>query len=175
MYSSSMNRAEGCYVYDESGKKCMCLKNQYFSAYGCSVPDKEKDWVFVEWNDRENKSIEEYKALLSNSIDFSEIGVFLFEPGNSSGLVKLPPANLIAALQFFCKMYNILIVVDEVTTGIGRTGKWFGYMHYPIYPDIVAVKPADRVIRTYCPLTVTKDMIDSYLLALESVLKDVTK
>lgn len=40
---------------------------------------------------------------------------------------------------------------------------------------IVAVKPADRVIRTYCPLTVTKDMIDSYLLALESVLKDVTK
>lgn len=279
----------------KSGKKCMCLKNQYFSAYGCSVPDKEKDWVFVEWNDRENKSIDEYKALLSNSIDFSEIGVFLFEPGNSSGLVKLPPANLIAALQFFCKMYNILIVVDEVTTGVGRTGKWFGYMHYPIYPDIVAagkglgngypvsavimngmiaekaiqygfhyaqshqndplgcrvayevlckiennqllqhvmeqsvhfvegyrelnekipviaeircvglllcvelisdisadimsmieehlfnkgiivaVKPADRVIRTYCPLTVTKDMIDSYLLALESVLKDVTK
>lgn len=40
---------------------------------------------------------------------------------------------------------------------------------------IVAVKPADRVIRTYCPLTVTKDIIDSYLLALESVLKDVTK
>lgn len=29
----------------KSGKKCMCLKNQYFSAYGCSVPDKEKDVI----------------------------------------------------------------------------------------------------------------------------------
>lgn len=120
------------------GKKCMCLKNQYFSAYGCSVPNQEKDWAFVEWDDSENKSIEEYKTILSQSIDFSDIGVFVFEPGNSSGLVKLPPENLVAALQFFCERHKILIVVDEVTTGIGRTGKWFGYMHYPICPDIVA-------------------------------------
>lgn len=274
------------------GKKTMCLKHQYFSAYGCSVPSQKKDWVFIEWNDSEDKSREEYETLLSKSIDFSEIGVFLFEPGNSSGLVKLPPVNLIAALQSFCQKHNIMIVVDEVTTGIGRTGKWFGYMHYPICPDIVAagkglgngypvsavimnklvaekasqcgfhyaqshqndplgcrvayevlckieknqllqhvleqsayfvegyrklnekipviaevrsaglllcvelipnvtadmmstleeslfdkgmivaVKSADRVIRTYCPLIISKDMIDSYLSTLESVLKE---
>lgn len=37
---------------------------------------------------------------------------------------------------------------------------------------IVAVKPADRVIRTYCPLIISKDMIDSYLSTLESVLEE---
>ncbi len=37
-----------------------------------------------------------------------------------------------------CKENDIVIVVDEVTTGIGRTGKWFGYMYYDIKPDIIA-------------------------------------
>ena len=86
-----------------------------------------------------NHTIEWYEEGLQNEVDFSEIGVFLFEPGNSGGIVKFPPCNLISALNRICKKNNIVFVVDEVTTGIGRTGKWFGYMHYSIVPDIVCM------------------------------------
>lgn len=120
-------------------EKIMCLRNQYFSAYGCSSSGQEKDWMIIEWKEEDSRSIEAYEEWLMQNYDFSEIGVFLFEPGNSSGLVKFPPCNLIAAIQRICKKYGILIVVDEITTGVGRTGKWFGYMHYPILPDIVAI------------------------------------
>ncbi|MGM9638833.1 MAG: aspartate aminotransferase family protein [Butyricicoccaceae bacterium] len=120
------------------GKKRLCLKHQYFSAYGCSVPDAGPDWVYVEWDDCEAQPVEAYIEQLSAEIDFSQIGVFLFEPGNSSGLVRLPPVNLVAALARLCEAHQVLTVVDEVTCGIGRTGKWFGYMHYPLRPQIVA-------------------------------------
>ena len=120
-------------------KKIMCLKHQYFSAYGYGSLNHEQDWTLIDWNENDNRSVEMYEEQIQNTVDFSEIGVFLFEPGNSGGIVKLPPNNLVAALNRQCKKNNIIIVVDEVTTGIGRTGKWFGYMHYSIMPDIVCI------------------------------------
>lgn len=50
-----------------------------------------------------------YEKQIQNTVDFSEIGVFLFEPGNSGGIVKLPPNNLVAALNRQCKKNNISI------------------------------------------------------------------
>lgn len=119
-------------------KKIFCLKNQYFSAYGSCMPKNTKSWEVVEWKCESEKSVEDYYNDISQSLDFSSIGVFVFEPGNSSGLVKLPPYNLVKALNILCKENDIVIVVDEVTSGIGRTGKWFGYMHYDIQPHLVA-------------------------------------
>lgn len=125
--------------YVTNKKKVLCLNHQYFSAYGCGSLEQKSMWTIVDWDEAENDSIEMYERRLENEIDFSEIGVFLFEPGNSGGIVKFPPTNLVAALNRICKKKNIIIVVDEVTTGVGRTGKWFGFMHYPIFPDIVCV------------------------------------
>ncbi len=53
----------------------------------------------------------------------------MFEPGNASGNVLLPPKELIQAIVAKVKEHGGLIVVDEVTTGIGRTGVWFGYQN----------------------------------------------
>lgn len=120
-------------------KKIMCLKSQYFAAYGCGSLEQQSAWTIIDWDEKENMSIELYERMLQEEIDFSEIGVFLFEPGNSGGIVKFPPINLVIALNCICKKHDIIIVVDEVTTGVGRTGKWFGYMHYPICPEIVCI------------------------------------
>jgi acetylornithine aminotransferase len=73
------------------------------------------------------------------SIPFDRIGGFVFEPGNSSGLVRLPPKGLLEALARRVRSQGGLVVVDEVTTGLGRTGAWFGYQHYGLQPDIVAL------------------------------------
>lgn len=121
------------------GKKCLCLANQYFSAYGIGSDLSGSEWIRISWDYKEEKSLNEWLDLLSSTVDFREVGVFVFEAGNSGGLVKLPPFNLVCALNRKIREANVLTVVDEITCGTGRTGKWFGYMNYNISPDIVAI------------------------------------
>lgn len=120
-------------------KKCICLKDQYLSAYGDCMQKSDQEWITLEWDYNDKKTLVEYYDEISSSINFTEVGVFVFEPGNSSGFVKLPPKNLVQAIAQLSKEHDVIILVDEVTCGIGRTGKWFGYMHYNLNPHIIAV------------------------------------
>ncbi|MBR9999811.1 MAG: aspartate aminotransferase family protein [Cyclobacteriaceae bacterium] len=54
------------------------------------------------------------------------------------------PAHMVfmVALQELCKKYEVLLVGDEIQTGFGRTGRLFGYQHYPILPDMITVAKA---------------------------------
>ena len=73
-------------------------------------------------------------------IPFDKIGAFVFEPGGSGiGFVHFPPRPLVEAIAGRVRASGGLIVANEITTGIGRTGKWFGFQHYDIQPDIVAL------------------------------------
>jgi acetylornithine aminotransferase len=73
-------------------------------------------------------------------IPFERIGAFVFEPGGSGvGFVRFPPKQLVQDIAHRIKQAGGLIVANEITTGIGRTGKWFGFQHYDIEPDIVAL------------------------------------
>jgi acetylornithine aminotransferase len=54
-------------------------------------------------------------------------------------LVRFPPKQLIQTLVNKVKQQHGLIVVNEVTTGLGRTGTWYGFHHYDLQPDIVAL------------------------------------
>lgn len=69
-------------------------------------------------------------------LDFSEYAAFVFEPGNSGGLVLTPPEKLVAHLTTGVRNAGGLVVVNEVTTGFGRTGKWFGFQHYTCFSEI---------------------------------------
>lgn len=53
--------------------------------------------------------------------------------------MRFPPDKLIRAIVDTIKAQDGLLLVNEVTTGMGRTGKWFGYQHYGLSPDIVAM------------------------------------
>jgi len=121
------------------GKNCVCLEGQYLSAYGLCAQNAADSWDVVQWNYYDRKSPDEWYQQLENAIDFSQAGIFVFEPGNTSGLVKLPPQELISGLSRLIREHDIVTVVDEVTCGIGRTGKWFGFQHYDLKPDFVAV------------------------------------
>lgn len=72
-------------------------------------------------------------------IPFHEIGIFLLEPGSSSGLVRFASDSLINRIVHQVKSAGGIVVANEVTTGIGRTGKWFGYQHYQVNPGLVAM------------------------------------
>lgn len=67
------------------------------------------------------------------------IGAVILEPITAGGGVILPPRSYFETIQMLCKKYDILLHIDEVVCGLGRTGAWFGYQHFGIQPDIVTM------------------------------------
>src|SRR5271154_5385867 len=57
-------------------------------------------------------------------------------------MVTLPPEDYLQAAQELCRRYGTLFVIDEVQTGLGRTGKWFALEHWGLEPDFVLVGKA---------------------------------
>jgi len=74
-----------------------------------------------------------------SKFNFQEIAAFVFEPGNSWGLIKYPSNDFINSIASAVKQDGGLLIANEVTTGFGRTGKWFGFQHYDYKPDIVSI------------------------------------
>ncbi len=98
---------------------------------------------------RAAKAIEE--VILREDPD--TIGGLILEPVTAGGGVIPPPEGYFQAVQEICKKYNILLIIDEVVCGLGRTGKWFGYQHYGIKPDIVTM--AKGVASGYAAISCT--------------------
>ena len=67
------------------------------------------------------------------------IGCLCLEPVTAGGGVIVPPAGYWDRVQQICAKYDILLHIDEVVCGVGRTGTWFGYQHYGIKPDFVTM------------------------------------
>ncbi len=67
-----------------------------------------------------------------------KISAFIVEPiiGASAGAV-VPPKEYFSIIREICDKYNVLLILDEVMTGFGRTGKWFAFLHWNFLPDIV--------------------------------------
>ncbi|MDR9827192.1 aminotransferase class III-fold pyridoxal phosphate-dependent enzyme [Vibrio sp. FNV 38] len=81
------------------------------------------------------------------------VGAIVIEPITAGGGVITPPQGYYEEVQRICAQYDILIHVDEVVCGVGRTGKWFGYQHYGLKPDIVTM--AKGVASAYAAISCT--------------------
>ncbi len=57
-------------------------------------------------------------------------------------MVTLPPEGYLQGAQELCRRYGTLFVVDEIQTGLGRTGRWFALEHWGLEPDFVLVGKA---------------------------------
>jgi len=111
----------------------LTFSNSYLAAYG-SAGKKQEEWFLFDWTTLSTK-----KDPLAK-IPFKEIGGFVFEPGGSgSGFIQFPPQQIVYEIANAVKQAGGLVMVNEITTGMGRTGKWFGFQHYDIQPDIVAL------------------------------------
>ena len=67
------------------------------------------------------------------------VGALCLEPVTAGGGVIPPPEGYWERVQEICNKYDILLHIDEVVCGVGRTGTWFGYQHYGIKPDFVTM------------------------------------
>jgi len=118
------------------------LAGAYLSAYGTTGTTSSADWVLFDWaacaECPKNDDCDPGCPRLAE-VPFERISAFVFEPGNSGGLVKLPPRGPVRALASRVTESEGFLVVDEVTTGLGRTGAWYGFQHYDLRPDLVAL------------------------------------
>jgi len=71
-----------------------------------------------------------------------ETAAILVEPIQGEGGVIIPDEGYLPALRELCDEHGILLILDEVQTGCGRTGQWFGYQHSSIEPDICTLAKA---------------------------------
>jgi adenosylmethionine-8-amino-7-oxononanoate aminotransferase len=67
-----------------------------------------------------------------------DVAAFVAEPISGASLAAaVPPDDFWPAVSELCRQYEVLLVVDEVMTGFGRTGRWFGIQHWDVKPDLM--------------------------------------
>jgi acetylornithine/N-succinyldiaminopimelate aminotransferase len=86
----------------------------------------------VEWND---------VAALEAALDPS-VAAVLLEPVQGEGGVNPATAEYFAGVRRLCDERGVLFMVDEVQTGLGRTGRWFGFQHLGVQPDVITMAKA---------------------------------
>ena len=86
--------------------------------------------------------LESLKDNLKTIIPAQEIACAVFEPIQGEGGYIVPPRKYVQALRQFCDEHGILLVFDEVQTGVGRTGHFFAAQHFGVVPDVIAIGKA---------------------------------
>ena len=114
---------------------CLEYRNQYPDAesYGIAAANAIEDVILREGPDT--------------------IGAICLEPVTAGGGVIAPPEGYWQRVQEICSKYDILIHIDEVVCGLGRTGTWFGYQNYGVKPDFVTM--AKGVASGYAAISCT--------------------
>jgi len=102
----------------------------------------------------------EFAARAANAIEArilkvgpENVAAFIGEPVQGAGGVIIPPPGYWPLVAAICRKYGILLIADEVICGFGRLGRWFGFQHYGLKPDIVSM--AKGLSSGYLPISAT--------------------
>jgi acetylornithine/N-succinyldiaminopimelate aminotransferase len=71
-----------------------------------------------------------------------EVAAIMVEPIQGEGGINVATAEYLQAIRRLCDENGAIMILDEVQTGIGRTGKWFAYQHFDVEPDIITMAKA---------------------------------
>ena len=108
--------------------------------YGRLVPEVEQ----VPWDDAEAL------AATIDRVGADRVAAFFAEPIIGAGGVMIPPDGYLERVQEICREREVLLVLDEVITGFGRTGEWFATGRFGLSPDLITV--AKGITSGYIPL-----------------------
>lgn len=108
-----------------------------------------KQWDVENYGQRAADAIEE--VILREGPD--TVGLLCLEPITAGGGVIVPPEGYWERVQEICRKYDVLLHIDEVVCGLGRTGTWFGYQNYGVEPDFVTM--AKGVASGYAAISCT--------------------
>jgi acetylornithine/N-succinyldiaminopimelate aminotransferase len=122
--------------------KLLTMVDSFLGSYGSAGTKPPEQWHCLDWAecdicpkvDECDPQCEKVAAL-----PFDDLAAWVFEPGSSSGLIRFPPQGLIRVISEKIREFGGILISNEVTTGMGRTGRWFGHQHYDLKPDVVAM------------------------------------
>lgn len=117
-------------AYHGQSFACMGLVNLHSDVFG----PYSDDFVRIDARDWERTTEEAVKKIRQE-----DVAAFIAEPILCNLGVIVPPQSFFDAVQEACKETNTVFVMDEVASGFGRTGKWFGFEHYKLRPDVVTM------------------------------------
>ncbi len=91
------------------------------------------------WTPEETSAfcLRELRHLLVTQTAPQETAAVLIEPVLGEGGYVPPPPNFLKGVQQICGEHGLLFIIDEVQSGFGRTGRWFGHQHYAVSPDVM--------------------------------------
>ncbi|MGR5206879.1 aspartate aminotransferase family protein [Vibrio sp. PNB23_22_7] len=114
----------------------------------------DQPYYFGEGNgvDEAEFGLERARQLEEKILELGEenVAAFIAEPIQGAGGVIIPPASYWPEIQRICDKYEILLIVDEVICGFGRTGEWFASQTFNIQPDLMCM--AKGITSGYLPL-----------------------
>jgi taurine-pyruvate aminotransferase len=115
----------------------------------------------------EGLTVEEFNLQCAKAIEDTiiwegkeTIAGVIMEPAITGGGVIVPHPVYMEKVQEICNKYGVLLIIDEVICGFGRTGKEFGHMNFNVKPDIVTM--AKGITSAYLPLSATAVRKDIY-------------
>ncbi len=108
-----------------TGSLALTWKQQYKQPFLPLAPHVQ----FADYND-----VASLRALITD-----DTAAVIVEPMQGEAGIIVPSDTFLKAVREVCNEYGVLMIVDEVQTGVGRTGRFFAYQHFGIKPDIVTV------------------------------------
>jgi acetylornithine/succinyldiaminopimelate/putrescine aminotransferase len=117
-------------AYHGQSYACLALVGRHEEQFG-PYPETYLRLEIEDWE----KTTAEAVALIKKG----DICAFISEPLICNLGVIMPPASFFTAVQEACQETKTVFIIDEVATGFGRTGTWFGFEHYALTPDIITM------------------------------------
>ncbi|WP_282025337.1 aspartate aminotransferase family protein [Limimaricola cinnabarinus] len=135
---------------DYHGTTIACLsaggQQERNAQYGPFVPEFVMVPHCLEYRAQDGLAGEDYGLRAAEAIEEvilregpDTVGALCLEPITAGGGIILPPEGYWQKVQEICAKYDILLHIDEVVCGMGRTGTWFGYQQFGVKPDIVTM------------------------------------
>jgi len=87
-------------------------------------------------------ALKEVERSIQNTFRREKIGAILVEPIQARGGCNIPPPGFLPLLRSLCAQHSALLILDEIYTGFGRTGKWFACEHSGVVPDLICLGKA---------------------------------
>jgi len=114
-----------------------CYRCSYGQTHpGCAIRCAETLAIEIKQVGKENAA-----AFVGESVSGATLGAVV------------PPPEYWPRIRQICDEYGLLMIVDEVMAGFGRTGRWFGFQHWDVVPDVVTM--GKGTTGGYCPLSIT--------------------
>jgi len=173
-FSGSGGTVPGAIFAKKLLEKMPGLSRVYYSNSGSEANEKGYKMVrqlaHIEGGGTKHKVIfrnRDYHGTTIGALSLEEgpetIGSVVLEPMTAGGGIIIPVPEYFPIIQDICKKYDVLLHIDEVVCGFGRTGEWFGYQHFDVKPDIVTMAKgtASGYAALSCTVT-TEDLFDRF-------------